>query len=90
MLEVAFALEIAAAPRRAAIATAAGVPQTVSDMIDGALCNLYASCGAIGYSSEQIAAIVDRHVVFDSDGQPAPRVVNDVNVVTLTSHRRGL
>ncbi len=83
-IENTFAAEVFNATRTAAACTAAGLPQSASDVIGGALSDIWAFHTAGHFSQDDIARIVDKYVRYDANDEPWPR--DDIewrNVVRL-------
>jgi hypothetical protein len=77
-IESIFAAEIFNAPKEAALAQKHGFPSTVSDVVAGALADLW------HYDNTRAQAIADKYVWYDADDNPWPR--DDIdwgNVVAL-------
>ncbi|WP_439925574.1 hypothetical protein [Nitrobacter sp. JJSN] len=72
-IEQIFAAEVFNAPRTAANACKAGMPQTVPDIIGMALTDIWAFYSAGHFSREHISAIVDKYVAYDANDEPWPR-----------------
>jgi len=67
MDEQTFAAEIFNAEKSAAVARKHGFPSTVSDVVAGALCDLWQQNGP------RAQAIADKYVRYDKDANPWPR-----------------
>jgi hypothetical protein len=81
-IEQIFAADVFNAPRVAAEARKRGYPQTVSDVVDGALCDLWQ------YDRARAQAIANKWVYYDADGNPWPRKDIDWgNVAPITTKR---
>lgn len=83
-IENIFAAEVFNARRTAAEYEKSGVHQTVPDIVSMALTDIWAFRTAGHFSSDYIAAIVDKYVRYDGNDEPWPR--DDVdwgNVVAL-------
>jgi hypothetical protein len=78
-----FAAEVFSAERNATASTAAGLPQTTSDQVDIALCNLWTHLTAEGCPRAEIQAVADKYVFWDENDQPWPRAVDPGNVTLL-------
>jgi hypothetical protein len=72
-IENIFAAEVFNARRTVAEYAEAGVHQTVPDIVSMALTDLWAFRTAGHFSSDDIAAIVDKYVRYDVDDEPWPR-----------------
>jgi hypothetical protein len=82
-IEQVFAAEVFSAEKEAAEARKQGIPQTASDVIGGALADLWPMGYALGYRRDDIQAIADRYVFWDKQERPWPRPAATDNVVTL-------
>jgi hypothetical protein len=71
-IENAFAAAVISARGLATLATNAGWPLTASDQIVSALAGLWDDGPRAGLSREDIAAIINRYLVYRS-GEPLPR-----------------
>jgi hypothetical protein len=83
-----FAADIFEAERNAATATAGGLLRSDCDVIYDAIFDLQACGAAFGNTKQEIEAIVDRYVLWDSHGNPQPRSVDRSNVVILRKRER--
>jgi hypothetical protein len=81
-VETAFAAAVANAYGDAKMLNTAGIVQTASGQVVGALAALWESGRSAGMPGIAIQEIADRHVYWDRDGEPWPRPMGS-NVVPL-------
>jgi hypothetical protein len=81
-IEQTFAAEVLNARGGARLASTAGIMQTASDQVEGALAELWKKGTAAGMTGDAMQAIADRWVEWDAKDRPWPRSPSG-NVIAL-------